>query len=150
MIDLSLDMTKYSDINAIKNHDLFIDQNGDFYKIRPIKGMSLFNHNTWAKMYLDKLNYDLDQRFSPSEVLVHVLGFVYYSHDQLKFKPIIKIADPWFCNMNTTKAQLDSLYNVMIVNGENPNIVPMLMGEEGIYDYEGIDDTENPKIKKYI
>ena len=148
MIDVSFDMKKYDDINLIKDCDLFIDPSGYFYKIKPIKGISILNHNTWSKKYLDNLKYTFNHKFSPAEIMVHLFGFVYYSHDQLKYKPIIKTPNPRYFNVSSSPEQLNSLFNVMMVNGENPFNVPMLMGEENIYDYEEINDNQFQKKRR--
>lgn len=148
MIDLGFDTKKYDDINLVKKYDLYIDPNGYFYKVKSIKGIGILNHNTWAKMYLDKLKYNFDKKFSPAEIMVHLFGFIYYSHDQLQYKPIIKVANPRYFNVTASPEQLNSLFNIMLVNGENPFDVPMLMGEEGIFDYEALNDTYSQKIKK--
>lgn len=104
-----LDFNKYDDAVAVKDYDGFIDKDGNYYKVvlRREKG-SKDSHNIWAENFLkdniDINNLKLDLTYStifklvelrgPAEVLINCLGFVYYSHDTLYCKPIIKLPNP--------------------------------------------------------
>ena len=66
------------------------------------------SHNKWAEQFMKenlnisdfKLNPSvsmllcLSKMNGPAEILIHCFGFVYYSHDALMYKPIIKIPNP--------------------------------------------------------
>ena len=126
-------------------------------KITDEKGVLRDSHNKWAEVYLkEKLNiknFKFNQTASalltlaalngPSEILIHCFGYVYYSHDPIYFKPIIKIPDPKIANYKVTEEQLDMLFYLMILNKENTNI-PIFFNDEDI-DYLGRDDNESYK-----
>ena len=148
-MNTNFDFKKYNDANDVKGYDLFIDRLGNMYKIKKTKSNSIVDHNSWAEKYMietqkiNKLNFKINSSNlinlinlkGPAEILVHSYGFVYYSHDALLFQPIIKAPNPKYFNNNVTDEQLDSLTSVMLMNNENPFVVPMIMGEED-YDYD--------------
>lgn len=134
---MNIDLKSYDDLMLVSKHDLFINKLGEYYKIKKTLSKDSMNHNIWALKYLEEIN-DKEKYvgLSPSEVLIHKYGFLYYSHDMLLYKPIIKIANPKYFKEKVTREQLDSLFDIMIINDENPFIVPMLNGKKNIYDYE--------------
>lgn len=158
------DFKAYDDATKVNRYEGFIDRNGNFYKvckrgekITDEKGVLRDSHNKWAEVYLkEKLNIK-DFKFNPtasalltlaslngpSEILIHCFGYVYYSHDPIYFKPIIKIPDPKIANYKVTEEQLDMLFYLMILNKENTNI-PIFFNDEDI-DYLGRDDNESYK-----
>lgn len=158
------DFNKYDDALEVYRYEGFIDKNGYFYKAVK-RGEKIFDdngkvrdsHNSWAEAYLrEKLNikefkfnptasalFSLTKLSGPAEILVHCFGFVYYSHDPVYYKPIIKVPDPKVANYKVTEEQLDMLYHLMTINKENTNI-GIFFGEEDT-DYLGRDDQDNYK-----
>ena len=150
-----LDFNKYDDASLIHNYEGFIDKLGNFYKVCHRKdSKNRDSHNVWAESYLKnkfKDNYlELDlkknQLNSTAEILINVYGFVYYSHDPIYYKPILKIPNPKIAKQKVTKEQLDMLFMIMTYNNENTNI-PILFGEENVYSYCGMEDDKGGKKK---
>ncbi len=136
---MKINISGYSDSLYVLKSDLFIDQNGLYYQVKKTISKSQINHNIWATEYLKSINDNLEYYISPSEVLIHKYGFLYYGHDELLYKPIVKIANPLFFNKRASEQQLDSLFEIMYLNNEDPYKVPMLIGEENVYDYVEIE-----------
>lgn len=154
------DFNKYDDIALVKDYDGFIDKYGNFYKVCPRmkksrKEIKKDSHNAWAQKFItEKLNVK-DFRFNPTtsalftlstlggpaEILVHCFGYVYYSHDSLFHKPIIKIPNPKIANYKINEYQIDTLSSIMLMNNEDINI-PIFFDEEE-YDYCA---EEEPKV----
>lgn len=151
---MKINLNGYKDPTFVTKSDLFIDKYGLYYQVKKTISKSKINHNIWANYYLNeqdkekKLSLDIfsnnylsdlniarNNNLSPSEILIHKDGFLYYSHDEILYKPIIIVANPKYYGIRATEEQLDSLFEIMMLNGENPFLVPMLMGEENIYDY---------------
>ena len=153
-----LDFNKYDDASLIHDYEGFIDKLGNFYKVchrRNSKNKD--THNVWSEAYMkQKLNvskfkinqtislFNLSQLNSPSELLINCFGFVYYSHDPVYHKPIIKLPNPKIANYKVTEEQLNMLFMIMTYNKENTNI-PILFGEENIYSYCGMEEEFNSK-----
>jgi len=148
MIMINLDFNKYDDITDIINYDGFIDQNGYFYKVslRTNKNVPI-DHNLWADAYIkshgDKFRkcnftsstlFTLSQISSPVDVLVHIYGFVYYSHGSEYHRPIIKIPNPMYNNCTMTRSQDELLYNIMLLNNEHPENNPIFV-EDDVFEY---------------
>lgn len=141
-MNTNFDFSSYDDINLVKGYDLFIDPNGSVYKIKKTRNMIDVNHNKWAERFLIlnnkisiiDLTY-LKVDYSPVEIMVNYFGYVYYSHDNLLFQPIIKTPNPKYNKKMVSEEQLDTLTNIMVINNENPFDVPMIMGEKEEYDY---------------
>ena len=166
---MKINLKGYKDASLVTRSDLFIDQEGVYYQIKKTISKSKINHNIWANEYLkdkqeSRIPVDLNspdyldqimkskeriRNLSPSELLIHKYGFLYYSHDELLYKPIIKIANPSYYHMYVSDEQLDSLFEIMILNKENPFNVPMLMGDVDIYDYVEVMNEEE-RGKTYV
>lgn len=145
---MNIDTKKYDDVLKVMNCDLFIDKYGYYYKVKKNKSNELINHNTWADYYLKEV-LKIDKKINNSAIfLVNCVGMIYYSHDILECKPIIKIPNPNYYKKRATSTQLDALFDIMLINNENPYIVPMLMGEENVYDYIEIDSKNKRKVKR--
>lgn len=158
------DFKAYDDAMEIHRYEGFIDRNGNFYKvckrgekITDEKGIVRDSHNKWADAYIkEKLNIK-NFKFNPTasalltfislngpaEILIHCFGYVYYSHDPVYYKPIIKAPDPKIANYKATEEQLDMLFSLMVINKENTNI-PIFFNDDDI-DYLGRDDNKNYK-----
>lgn len=142
---MKVNLTGYKDSVYVRKSDLFIDQKGLYYQVKKTVSKSKISHIIWAIEYLKSIEDYTNYYLSADEVLVHKYGFLYYSHDELIYKPIIKIANPKYFGTHASDEQLDSLFAIMYLNGENPFNVPMLMGEENIYDY-----VEEERGKTYV
>lgn len=155
-----LDFNKYDDASLIHNYEGFIDKLGNFYKVcHRNKSKNADTHNVWAEAYMKEkfgvINletlqvtslFNISQLNSPSEILINCHGFVYYSHDPIYHKPIIKIPNPKVAKYKVTEEQLNMLFLIMIYNNENTNI-PILFGEEDVYSYCGMEEDLDKKIK---
>ena len=147
------DFNRYDDLLEIHKYNGFIDQDGYFYKVSPRnhQGMKI-DHNLWARAYVkahgDKFKrmdfsasglFTLSQISSEVDVMVHIYGFVYYSHDELYYKPIIKCPNPKYNNFIKSAKQEDMLFNIMLLNNENPFDNP-IFNDKDVYNYEGLND----------
>lgn len=142
------DFNKYDDLVSMRKYEGFIDRDGSFYKVCPrSKRMEGDYHNEWASAFIkEKLNIN-DIKFgktvsslftlvtlnSPANILVDCFGFVYYSHEPIYFKPIVRIPNPKIANCRVTDEQLDSLFTIMYANKENTNLA-LFDPSSGIYD----------------
>lgn len=155
-----LDFNKYDDYMEMKGYDGFIDPDGYFYKVAPKnKTAQLDTHNKWADSFIrEKLgvkNLKLNQTVSalytlvtlndPTNILINCYGYVYYSHDSIYYKPIIKLPNPKIASFKATKEQLDTLFMIMSLNSENTNI-PLFFDDFDEFSYCGMDDN---KTRKY-
>ena len=149
-MNTKLDFNKYDDYLEVINFDLFIDSDGCFYKVRKKRNKHVeTHHEDWAIEYIqnnkkiqnflikmeleNKIN--LEKLKNPIDILINIFGFVYYTHDDKFYQPVIQTPNPIFNGQVLTEEQKDSLFNIMLVNNENPYDVPMLMGEQKIYEY---------------
>ncbi len=148
---MKIDGTEYNftptyDVNATKDYNGFIGQDGEFYLVSNKKTHKP-SHNDWAKEYLF---YIKDKLTDPKKVrkiiegeltykgsinyLINYMGFIYYSHSTNKdrynkpiiiypkkqtFKPAAKVTDK----------QKKMLYSIMHVNGED-DYIPKDINEE--------------------
>lgn len=157
-----LDFNKYNDVVQVKDYDGFIDRDGNYYKVVLRREKSYKDsHNIWAEKFLKekidiknlKLNLNYSTIFKlielkgPAEILINCLGFVYYSHDSIYYKPIVKIPNPKIFGKTVTDEQLDMLCNIMLCNKENIDI-PILYGDTNEYEYCGLEDNQFDKKKK--
>ena len=153
------DFNKYDDVMEIYRYEGFIDKYGNFYKvckrgekITDEHGRVRDSHNKWAEAYLrEKMNikdfkfnptasalFTLTSLNGPAEILVHCFGYVYYSHDPIYYKPIIKLPDNKIAGYNVTEEQLDTLFQIMILNDEKPYDSDIFF-DNNINDYSGLD-----------
>lgn len=160
------DFNKYDDALNVYRYEGFIDRNGYFYKvckrgekITDESGKVRDSHNEWAEAFLKERMNIKDFKFNPTasalitltnlsgpaEILIHCFGYVYYSHDPVYCKPIIKVPNPKIANFKVTEEQLDMLYTIMLLNNEKKYTnIDIFFGEES-YDYCGKEDKENSK-----
>lgn len=135
MNNSNFDIKGYDDVSNIKRYDGFIGPDGLFYKVKKQYSNDInLSHLTWAEYYLshdkEKLSnlltpsysvlYILSRLSSKQDILIHFFGFVYYSHDYLTHEPIIIPPDPMYNSQNITSEQLDTLYEIMKNNLEQP------------------------------
>lgn len=132
---MNRDFTPYLDIAECINYDGFFDPIGSYYKVK-LRNSNMMedSHNNWAEEYIKKnfntqnINvrstysflYGLTKLNGPAEILVHIFGFVYYSHNPINHQPIIIVPDEKIMGNKVTKEQLDSLFEMMIFNNERP------------------------------
>lgn len=156
-----LDFNKYDDAIEVKNYDGFIDRAGNFYKVCPKrKRISEDSHNKWAEIFLKekigmknfKFNPTVSSLFTlvslngPAEILINCYGYVYYSHEPIYYKPLIKIPNPKISGYTVTEEQLNMLYLVMSYNNENTDI-PIFYNNSDVYEYNDLND--NGKCKGF-
>lgn len=158
-----LDFNKYDDAIEVKDYDGFIDRDGNFYRVcKKRKKMTEDTHNEWAEVFLKEKIKMKEFRFNPTasalftlvslrgpaEILVNCFGYVYYSHDPLYYKPIIKIPNPKISNYIVTEEQLNMLYLIMTYNHEDTDI-SIFYNDCDTYEYSGLDDDNKQKQKNY-
>ena len=147
-----MDFKQYDDVEKMKGYDGYIDSKGNFYRVKQ-RLKTTCNHEIWAEEYLknnatsyndivvvDSLILNLVTLKTYTEKLIHLYGFVYYSHDELLYKPISKLPNPKIFGRRVTEEQMDTLYGIMLMNNENTNI-PIFYGEA--LDYVGLEDESN-------
>ena len=157
----NFDFNRYDDAVAVHDYNGFIDQDGYFYKInRRNHEQSAIDHNLWARAYVrthgdrfKKMDFSASGLFTLSqisyevEVLVHIYGFVYYIHDGIYSKPIIKVPDPKYNKFIKSRYQDDMLFNIMLLNDEDPINNPIFLDDK-VYSYVGLDDVKCGGKKK--
>lgn len=135
MNNSKFDINSYTNISDMIGYDGFIGPNGEFYRVKKRHSSDInLTHITWSEYYINhdatKLNfllkpsysiiYTLSKLKSKQDILIHLFGFVYYSHDYLTNEPIIIPPDPLYNDKIITKEQLDTLYQIMENNLEKP------------------------------
>lgn len=156
-----MDFKKYDDVMEIRDYNGFIDKLGNFYKVSHKKNtVEDDSHNLWAEAYMKEKKLLNGFRFNPTasailtlsklngpaSILVNCFGFVYYSHDPFYHLPIIKAPDPKLANFKISKEQIDMLFEMMLVNMEDTDV--LMDFEEGtILDYCGMEESNNNKCK---
>lgn len=155
---MNRDFTAYDDMLECYRYDGFFDPNGKYYKVKlRNSNMTLDSHNNWAEEFIKgkidvskidikashSLLFGLSSINGPAALLVHCLGFVYYSHDPIYYKPIIILPNEKIAGHRVTEEQLNSLFEMMLINRENPYDNPMFLNDEDI-EYNGLDN-----VKKY-
>jgi len=158
-----MDYKLYDDFNDAKGYDLFITPTGEFYRIKKRLDKSNISHETWSEEYLKMNNFNIDMSKFQSSIIfrmanlktatakvIHCLGFVYYSHDHVYYKPIIELPNPNVYDNRVTDAQLDTLYAIMMMNNENTDI-PIFDGTTlryvGMNDEVDYEEDRNKRIK---
>jgi len=141
------DFSPYSLEDDIYNYDGFIDQDGNFYKVK-LKNQDKYNeevtHYTWADKYtkevlgVDRLR--LDPHYSTLymlsvlrdnlNILVQYYGFIYYSHAHLFHTPIIMYPNGEF-GKTPSNRQLDVLWEIMERNKEKPGTEEIFLEDFG-------------------
>lgn len=153
------DFKKYNNIKQIKGYDGFIDPEGDFYRVKKL-GSNDGDHNLWAQNYFEKtlgtkvpfvgsnvsLMLSIAKLNGPSDFLIHMYGFIYYSHDGLLYKPIVKLPNTKLFGKNASSKSLDTLFNIALVNDEL-EIVQSIF-EDGEVSYNGLVDDEYERTKR--
>lgn len=147
MNNVNFDFTPYDDLTKILSYDGFISPSGQYYKVRKSMSKEQIDHDTWAKKYLQEciglkniisnvsgsLLLGLTSMNSNVYNLVHLQGYVYYSHDPLSHGPIIMAPNPKINNKRMTEEQNEMLFNIMYLKGEDAFNNPVLNGEETEY-----------------
>lgn len=146
-----LDFKKYDDLIDIKDYDGFISPDGYFYKVKK-RGSNTGDHNVWAKSFIKEakdisslaiknnpsLIFSLSKLNGPSDILVHLYGYIYYSHDGMYYKPIVQLPDKRIFNREASNERLDTLFELLIINNEKDAIMGIF--EEGDLTYSGLDN----------
>lgn len=146
------------DIALCTKYDGFIDKLGNYYIVKERRKSSLSSgHNEWAEQYMkhNKLNLigktysmllSLSKLRCPADYLIHCFGFAYYSHDSLLYKPIIMLPNPNYFGNRATSEQIETLFQVMLFNKENPYNKEILI-DSNIYEYSGLDEEIGGRFK---
>ncbi len=159
-----MDFNKYDDYEKMKGYDGYIDPQGKFYRVKQ-RLKATCNHEDWAIEYLKNNNNsynDIQIKKSlllnqitlktNTEKLIHLYGFIYYSHDDIFFKPIIELPNPKIFGRCATEEQMDTLHGILLINNENTNI-PIFYGNTlgyvGIEDESGELDYEENRYKRF-
>lgn len=150
-----MDFNGYDDVLLYHKYDGFISPDGKYYKVKLRKSdMRRDSHNHWAQKFIEeKLNvselkirttcsmlYGLSQINGPAEILVHYFGYIYYSHDPIYYKPIIKLPNHKIAGHKATERQLDALFELMLINNEKPLENKIFLDEEE-NEYNDIDQN---------
>lgn len=150
------DFNKYDDVTKVYRYNGFIAPDGSYYKVcSKNSDFRKDTHNMWAETFIkEKLNIKefkfnptasaiitLSKLSGPADILINCFGYVYYSHEPIYYKPIIKIPNPKMSGIKCSEEQLNTLYMLMLLNNEDTNN-PILNGEDE-YNYCGYD--EEPK-----
>lgn len=130
-------------------YDGFIDPNGYYYRVK-VKGEDNNYHDLWAEQYIknaSKIDLSIDfASFSQlrkinnfTDFLVNVFGFAYYNHDSIFMQPIIKLPNPDFAQKNATSDQIETLFQIMSINNEQP-LNPDFLIDARVFYYNGLED----------
>lgn len=147
MKNIEFDFKPYDDVAEVLEYDGFISPTGEYYKVRRSMSNAPIDHDMWAKEYLEKciglkniisnisssLLLRLTQMNSNIFTLVHMQGFVYYTHDPISRGSIIMAPNSKINNKCMTEEQNDMLFNIMCMKGEDAFNNPVLNGEETEY-----------------
>lgn len=120
------DFNIYTDIKDMRGYEAFIGPNGEFYRVKPMsRDFTGITHYSWAEEflkdsikveeYIERTNLKTKLNF-----LIHVLGFIRYTHLYGMHGVYIDKPDVNISGRKITKEQLDTLFNVMTINGEKP------------------------------
>lgn len=145
------DFKKYDDLIEIKDYDGFISPEGYFYKVKKRRS-NVGDHNVWAEQFIRENNgkidlnlkdnvsmlFSLSKLSGPSDILVHLYGYIYYSHDGLLYKPIIKLPNRILFNKSASNEALDMLFDILIINNEKAAIKSIFEDEN--LTYSGLDN----------
>lgn len=148
------------DLSMCTKYDGFIDRDGNYYIVKErINAMSRAGHNEWADQYMKNKrlrNFQISQTYSmilalsrlssPTEILVHCYGYAYYSHDPIFYKPIILLPDSHIAGYKATSDQIDSLFDIMLFNNEDPYHKDILINSNIIV-YNGLDEELGGKVR---
>ncbi len=157
----TFDFKRYDDAVEVHDYNGFIDQDGYFYKVSSKNHTDAkVDHNLWSRAYVkahgDRFRrmdfsasglFTLSQISSEVDVMVHIYGFVYYSHDDVYSKPIIKVPDPKYNKFTKSKYQDDMLFSIMLLNNEDPFSNPIFMDDK-VYSYIGLESETNERSKR--
>jgi len=115
----------------LKGYDGFIDQEGKFYKVKKSFENKFEGHYEWADKYMKDYifkEFDINKLYKlkdylkkdPVEILINYFGFIYYSHDNEFNQPIVKGPNSRMGGFKPSNKQLNTLMNIMLLNGEDP------------------------------
>lgn len=154
-----MDFNKHDDILKIKDYDGFISPDGYFYKVKKHREENK-DHNLWAKAFLEKYGMNLELKLDtdslifqlssfrggPSDSLVQLYGYIYYSHDGMFYKPIIQLPNPKLFGKRATEDSLDMLYNILLINDEKKAIDAIF--RDNVLSYTELDESHKTYKKR--
>lgn len=120
-----IDFNKYYSPEEVKDYELFIGRDGEYYKVKTrYESDNNCTHYKWAEAYLEKLgvsqlleNEDIKKKCkTPLEVLVHYFGFIRYTHAYNSREAYLNIPNRLYFGYTLSKKQINSLYDLMNYN----------------------------------
>lgn len=129
------DFKPHYDINEIKNYELFIGPQGEYYKVKTIKESDEnMTHYNWAHKYLQK--HKLLELFKQeikelnlddyNSIIINLCGFIRYTHVDYYGTPVIDIPDYFKYGKTVTEKQIISLHHLMHSKNESRFYEPFL------------------------
>ena len=122
-IDL-IDFNKYYDPKDVKDYELFIGPDGEYYKVKTrYESYDNVTHYQWAMAYLKKYNmesFSNNEKLkkhckTPLEFLINYLGFVRYTHSSNR-QVYFTFPNPIYFNKYLSKEQVDAIYKILSYN----------------------------------
>jgi hypothetical protein len=148
-----------SELEHVKGYDGYIDQEGQFYRVKKT-GKEGLSYNVYVeslmehkridliKMYDEikkrnpKVNYDYDLR----DMLINVLGYVSYEHDNKRGELELICPNVVINNKEVTDKQIDTIVMLIHLNHEKYKSIPELFK----YEREAKEDSKGARTKRNI
>lgn len=128
-----IDFRKYYNVKEVENYDVFIGQNGEYYKVRNIMKRDARSHYIWAEAFLRKEKIYKEAIKKQRDILNYLIdeyGYIRYSSVRGSRNPVIDFP------INISKEQQYSLYNLLKAKEE-------YLTEEQKYKLENSDINKN-------
>ncbi len=144
-----IDFNKYSSPVEVKDYELFIGPEGEYYKVKTrYESDQNCTHYVWAEKYLEEFGLSslltkekiTKKCKTPLEVLVHYCGFIRYTHMYGR-NIYLNIPNKLYFGYILSKKQINSLYNLMDYNHDKVN-------DDIINQIERLDEEYDTKIDK--
>jgi hypothetical protein len=147
-----------NDLEHIKGYDGFIDQGGDFYKVKK-RGKEGISYNDYVEALMIHKRIDLIKLYDQVEIhnpritlnydlrdmLINVLGYVSYEHDNKRDELELICPNPVINNKEVTDKQIDMIAELIQINREKYKSMPELFK----YEREDEADSKAARIKKF-
>ena len=92
-----IDFRKYYNVKEVENYDVFIGQNGEYYKVRNIMKRDARSHYIWAESFLKKEKTYKEAIKNQRDILNYLIdeyGFIRYSSVRGSRNPVIDFPAP--------------------------------------------------------
>lgn len=121
-----IDFNNYSKPEEVKDYELFIGPNGEYYKVKTkYESGDNCTHYEWAQKYLeDRVPSTLSDPVirkkcnTPLQILIHMYGYIRYTHSYGYSKPIFDLPNSNYFGYKLSKEQIDSIYKLLDFNKE--------------------------------